>query len=119
VFAGPVHRTGKNAETEPEATKAIGPLVAVALFQGQLGCQLPQFWKCVKPLKTSCNWSFHSIYIITYISEKVLVLLLGQSPGQNFLFGEGLYTLWLGTDLLVMFWQSGTTLPHHSHIHNQ
>jgi len=33
---------------------------------------------------------------------------MGQSLGKTCLFGEGLYTLWLCMDLLVMFCQSGT-----------
>ena len=40
---------------------------------------------------------------------------MGQSPGKPCSFGDGLYTLWLHTDLLVMFCQSGTN----SHIHKQ
>jgi len=40
---------------------------------------------------------------------------MGQSPGKPCSFGDGLYTPWLCTDLLVMFCQSGTN----SHVHKQ
>ena len=44
----------------------------------------------------------------------------GTSLKENYMFGEGLYTLWLRMDLLVMCChkkQSDTTLPNDSHSH--
>jgi hypothetical protein len=113
VFKGPVAWTENPTETEPNTTKSnrtvgcscpLSRLVRLPVVSTQRISKTIE-----RPVAFGCNQSFHSIFI-SILLQGVNIYNM-KSPGKTCWLGEALYMLWLCTDLLVMFCQSGTTLP--------